>query len=132
MRKFTRCAETTGAVFANFGLKSRARSWGPNVELPDVAQCVLFSVPEPIWAEKIKAVLVPRPGITSDIPAHLDHCRERWAALKSPRYWEVRGDLPRTRTLKAAAGALRTAHQAHPGWDCTRAADVGMAGGRPT
>jgi carnitine-CoA ligase len=84
---------------------------------PDVSECVCFSVPDPVRTEEVKAVLVPRDGADLDLTALVDFSRERLAEFKVPRYWQVRDDLPRTRSLKVAVGVLRDEHDGEPGWD---------------
>ena len=80
-------------------------------------------MPDPIRTEEVKVVLVSRPGVTPDFPALVEFCRERLAEFKVPRYWAVRPEMPRTRSLKVALPVLRTEHEAHPGWDRTLTAE---------
>jgi crotonobetaine/carnitine-CoA ligase len=124
-----------GRLFFAGRLKAMIKRAGENISAleveeaiaahPDVSECVCFSVPDPVRTEEVKAVLVPREGAQLDLPGLVDFSRERLAEFKVPRYWEVREDLPRTRSLKVAVGVLRNEHDAQPGWD--RSAGAGSA-----
>ena len=86
---------------------------------PAVAYAACIPVPDPLRGEEVKAYVV-----RSDIgaQAHADghaededtllkalaeHCAQRIAAFKVPRYWCFRNDLPRTPSEKIAKGELR-------------------------
>lgn len=93
---------------------------------PDVTDCACFSVPDPVRTEEVKAVLVPREGADLNLAELVAFSRERLAEFKVPRYWEVREELPRTRSLKVAVGVLRDEHDESPGWDRTSATGSGV------
>ena len=122
-----------GRMFFDSRIKAMIKRAGENISAvevevaiaahPDIAECVCFSVPDPIRTEEVKVVLVSRPGVTPDFPALVEFCRERLAEFKVPRYWAVRPEMPRTRSLKVALPVLRTEHEAHPGWDRTLTAE---------
>ena len=122
-----------GRLFFDSRLKTMIKRAGENISAvevevaivahPDITECVCFSVPDPIRTEEVKAVLVLRPGAAVDFSALVGFCRERLAEFKIPRYWEVRPEMPRTRSLKVALPALRAEHLVHAGWDRTLAAE---------
>ena len=89
---------------------------------PDVTECAVFGVPDPIRTEEVKVVLTARDGTAVDLPGLVDFCRERLADFKVPRYWEVRAELPRLeRSMKVALQQLVAEHNDAPGWDRTAA-----------
>lgn len=63
---------------------------------PGVAEAIVFGVPHPSLEETIKAVVVPRPGISLDKKELADLCSAQLAAYKRPRALEVRDSLPRS------------------------------------
>lgn len=77
-------------------------------EHPDVAMVAVGSVPDDDKGELAKAYVVPRQGAQLDL-ADLDrHCRERLAAYKVPRRYQIVADLPKTSTGKVLRRHLRT------------------------
>jgi crotonobetaine/carnitine-CoA ligase len=87
---------------------------------PEVAECACFGVPDPIRTEEVKVVLVLRPDASVTFSELVEFCRERLAEFKVPRYWELRDDLPMTRSMKVSIKDLQAAHDVAAGWDRTR------------
>jgi long-chain acyl-CoA synthetase len=77
-------------------------------EHPDVAMVAVGSVPDELKGELAKAYIVPRQGVTPDLDDIARHCRERLAAYKVPRAFQVVADLPKTSTGKVLRRMLRT------------------------
>lgn len=61
---------------------------------PSVAEAAVVGVPDEIYGELLKAVLVLRAGVYTDEESLRDHCRERLAAYKLPRLYAFRDELP--------------------------------------
>ena len=76
-------------------------------EHPDVAMVAVGSVPDEDKGELAKAYVVPRPGARLDIEALDQHCRQRLAAYKVPRLYQLVEDLPKTSTGKVLRRRLR-------------------------
>ena len=83
---------------------------------PAVVQCAVVGVPDPIWGERVHAVLVLRPGAKLDAEALRDYCRQHIAGYKLPRSVEFREALPLSgpgkilkRVLRDEAAALSAA-----------------------
>ena len=76
-------------------------------EHPDVAEAAVFARPDPTWGEAVTALVVPRAGTRPAADALRAHCRERLAAFKVPKTFELVGELPRTESGKVRRAALR-------------------------
>ena len=77
-------------------------------EHPDVAMVAVGSIPDDTKGELAKAYVVPRQGVTLDLDDLARHCRERLAAYKVPRAFQVVTELPKTSTGKILRRMLRT------------------------
>ncbi|MBI5104860.1 MAG: acyl--CoA ligase [Solirubrobacterales bacterium] len=63
---------------------------------PDVAECVVVGVPDPIRAEEVGAIVVRRAGADLDPAALRDACGDRLVRWKLPRYIQILDEiLPR-------------------------------------
>jgi acyl-CoA synthetase (AMP-forming)/AMP-acid ligase II len=88
-------------------------------ELDEVAEVAVVGVPDAVWGEAVKAVVVPNAG--RDVsPAAVDAaCRARLAGYKRPRVIELAGELPRTasgKVLKRDLQERRGYELAGEGW----------------
>jgi long-chain acyl-CoA synthetase len=76
---------------------------------PAIRECAVVGLPDALKGEIAKAVLVARPGI-APTAAELDaYCRERLAAYKVPRAWELVDELPKSPSGKVLKRLLRQA-----------------------
>jgi len=71
---------------------------------PAVSACAVIGVPNALWGEAVHAVIVLRPGATSDGESLRDHCRTRLAGYKCPKSFDFVESLP----LSAAGKVLKT------------------------
>jgi long-chain acyl-CoA synthetase len=111
-----------GYVFISDRVKDMIVSGGENVypaEVenamyghPDIAEVAVIGVPDPKWGEAVKAVVVPKAGITPDPAAILDFTRQRIAGYKVPKSVDFVDALPRNGTGKVLKRDLRA-----PYWD---------------
>lgn len=81
---------------------------------PEIAEAVVIATGFSDTADRLKAIVVPGPDRTPDLAQLRAFARERLAAHKVPRSFEVRSDLPRSasgkilrRELQAAEGETR-------------------------
>jgi len=73
-----------------------------------VQEACVFGVPDPVWGEAIKAVIVLRPGHEVTAADLVAHCRGQLAGYKRPRYVEfvAAAEIPRSTTGKILRGEL--------------------------
>ena len=71
---------------------------------PDVRLAAVVGVPDELRGEEIKAYvqLTGDHDVAAAARELSEHCRERLARFKVPRYWEFRDDLPRTPSERVA------------------------------
>lgn len=86
---------------------------------PAVRMAAVVGVPDDIRGEEVKAYVVLTNGRDAQQAAEAlgPFCRERIAAYKVPRYWEVREDLPRTASERVAKPELTPGRT----WDAQQA-----------
>jgi fatty-acyl-CoA synthase len=80
-------------------------------EHPDVAECAVIGVPDPVWGEVGKAVVVLKPGAVPDTTtgqALLEHATARLARYKVPKTVRFTATLPRTASGKIVKSRLRS------------------------
>ena len=65
-------------------------------EHPDIVEAAVIGVPDEYRGETVKAVIVPKSGVTLDEKELDEYCRKHLAAYKVPRIYEFREELPKT------------------------------------
>jgi len=82
---------------------------------PGVVECAVIGLPDPLWGERVSAVVVVAPGAAVSADALVRHCRARLASFKTPRQIVLQTEvLPRTPTGKVQKFLLVERH-ADPG-----------------
>ncbi|MEH6593222.1 MAG: fatty acid--CoA ligase family protein, partial [Halioglobus sp.] len=88
------CAEVENAFFAH----------------QDVAECVVFAVPDDRLEEEVAAAVYPREGANIDVGELRDFCKQQLSSYKIPRYiWLLDQPLPRNANGKFIKREVRDA-----------------------
>jgi crotonobetaine/carnitine-CoA ligase len=107
--------DEAGRVYLVGRLKDMIRRAGENVSArevedvllthPDVRLAAVVAVPDDLRGEEVKAYVaaLDRPELVAELA---EHCRQRLARFKVPRYWEVCDDLPVTASHRVAKARL--------------------------
>ena len=74
---------------------------------PAVQEVAVIGIPDQKWGETVKAVVVPKPGMSIDEDDIITWARERIAAFKAPRSIDVIEALPRNASGKILRKDLR-------------------------
>ncbi|WP_217247326.1 long-chain fatty acid--CoA ligase [Streptomyces sp. AC602_WCS936] len=77
---------------------------------PAVAECAVIGVPDQVWGEVGRAVVVLGPGARADENDILAHLRGKLAKYKTPRSVVLTDNLPRTASGKIIKAAVRDLH----------------------
>lgn len=74
---------------------------------PMVDDCAVVGVPDPYTGERVKALVVVRPGADATEEELIAHCRARLAPYKVPSVVEFRKEIPRNAAGKVLRRTLR-------------------------
>ncbi|MFC1941967.1 class I adenylate-forming enzyme family protein [Chloroflexota bacterium] len=74
---------------------------------PKVLEAAVLGVPDPVFGEQVKAVIVLRPGEQATNEEFQEFCRKSLANFKVPKFVEFREALPRNPAGKVIKGELK-------------------------
>jgi acyl-CoA synthetase (AMP-forming)/AMP-acid ligase II len=74
---------------------------------PSVQEVAVIGVPDELWGEAIKALVVLRDGARATEDELISFCKDRLASFKKPKSVEFLSELPRGGTNKVLRRALR-------------------------
>lgn len=74
---------------------------------PAVLEASVIGVPDEVWGESVKALLVRRAGMEATESELIEYCKDRLAGYKRPKSIEFKEVLPKTASGKVLKRALR-------------------------
>jgi len=74
---------------------------------PGVLEAAVIGLPDPIWGEKVTAVIVAKPGEKLDEDVIIQFCKENMAPFKAPKRVIFTDHLPKTGSAKIYKYKLR-------------------------
>lgn len=77
---------------------------------PDIDEAAIIGVPDLDWGERVRALVVARPGREVDESDVIEFCRQRMASFKKPESVVVLSELPRNPLGKILKRVLRDEH----------------------
>ena len=106
---FPETLKLTNAIgFCIWGMFELLR-WLTRNRLPVLVLAVI-GVPDPTWAQNVKAVVVPKAGRSPTAEVLIQHCRERIASYKKPKLVVFVDSLPRQASGLLDRAAVDAAH----------------------
>jgi acyl-CoA synthetase (AMP-forming)/AMP-acid ligase II len=108
--------DAQGYIFLSDRAKFRMKSGGYNVfpteienvlaEHPDVHEVSVFGLPDPIWGDRIEAVVTLKPNRAIEPEVLREFCKDKIANFKIPKRIEVWTELPKGSTGKILKRAI--------------------------
>jgi long-chain acyl-CoA synthetase len=79
-------------------------------QLDQVAEVCVIGVPDPVWDQNVKAVVVLKPGAELTAEAIIDQCRTNIASYKKPKIVVFVDSLPKAESGQVDRDAVDAAH----------------------
>ena len=74
---------------------------------PDIDEAAIIGVPDLDWGERVRAIVVEKPGCTVDESEVIEFCRAKLSSFKKPESVVVVDELPRNPLGKVLKRVLR-------------------------
>jgi acyl-CoA synthetase (AMP-forming)/AMP-acid ligase II len=78
---------------------------------PDVLESAVIGIPHPLDGEQVKAIVVPKSGMSLGEAEVIDYCREALGTFQCPTSVDIVSSLPRNTGGKVLKSALRKLYQ---------------------
>jgi acyl-CoA synthetase (AMP-forming)/AMP-acid ligase II len=108
--------DEAGYVYLSDRAKFRIKTGGYNVfpteienllaEHPDVHEVSVFGLPDPVWGDRIEAVVSLKPQKAVSTNALKEFCKDKIANFKIPKHIEIWDELPKGATGKILKRAI--------------------------
>lgn len=73
---------------------------------PRILEAAVIGIPDAYWGERVKAVVVPKPGNTLNEKEVIEYCKTQLAKYKTPRSVDFVASLPKNAAGKVVKGEL--------------------------
>ena len=77
---------------------------------PGVLEAAVIGLPDPVWGERVTAVVVTKEGESCDAQDIIQFCKQRMASFKAPKEVIFSDQLPKTGSAKICKYKLRQMH----------------------
>ena len=77
---------------------------------PHIDEAAIIGVPDLDWGERVRALVVAKPGCDVDESDVIEFCRQRMSSFKKPESVVVLSELPRNPLGKVLKRVLREDH----------------------
>jgi len=74
---------------------------------PMIDEAAIIGIPDLSWGERVRAIVVPKPGETIDEKEVIEYCRSRMSGFKRPESVIIVDELPRNPLGKVLKRVLR-------------------------